>query len=253
MNDTLFSLQGYIKVALRLSNGRPGPLHWLGNVPEATLALNQESVDKNESFSGERSQIGRLNTGRTCVFSGTLDYWSAKNMALGLYAEPSVITASSVTGELLPPGLLAGDVVQLNHAFASALVLTDSTPVTPLVVDTDDFRLIGHGDNQVEIITPGAYVQPFKAAYSKAAVDNLAIFATLPPERYIVFDGINTETGEPILIDLYKGRFDPFGSIALINQEYGNLPFQASILRDSVAAIDPTLGGFGRIRTRQPT
>lgn len=253
MSQSLFSLQGHIKVALRDAQGRPGPLHWLGNVPEATLALNQEAVDKSESFTGQRHQIGRLNTGRTAVLSGTMDYWSVKNMALGLYGTPSVIAGSSVTGEELPDGLLVGEVVQLNHAFATDLVLTDSTPVTPLVVDTEDFRLIGHGLNQVEILGLGAYVQPFVAAYTKASVDNLAIFTAPAPERYVVFDGINTETGEAVLIDLYRGRFDPFQNVGLIHAEYGSLPFQAAILYDAISAVDPVLGGFGRMRSKVPT
>ncbi len=244
---TLFSLQGYLSVATLLPNGTIGKLRWLGNVPEATLALGTESTDKNESFSGKRLQIGRLQTGITAAFNYTMDYWSSANLALAFNAEETAIAASTVTGEEFPADLAAGDRVRLDHPFVSSLVITDSATPTPATVAGANYRVVGHSDSVVEIITPGAFTQPFKAAYAYEAATNLVLFSKIGAAVYLQFDGINTETNEPLLIDLWKVRHNPVSELGLINTEYGNLPMTSAVLFDAARSLDASLGGFGRM------
>lgn len=247
---TLFSLQGFLRVAPIAPNGTIGKLRWLGNVPEATLALGTETTDKNESFSGKRLQIGRLETGTTAGFNYTMDYWSSANLALAFNAEESVIAASTVTGETFPSALAAGDQVRLDHPFVSSLVITDSATPTPATVPGTHYRLVGHSENVVEILNAGSYLQPFRAAYAYAAANNLVLFSRIGSNVYLQFDGINTETGESVLIELWKVRHDPVSEMALINTEYGSLSMTSAVLFDSTRAQDPVLGGFGRMLQR---
>jgi hypothetical protein len=243
----LFSLQGVIKAAI-MANGKPGKLLDLGYVPEATLALAQQTETKSESRTGQRLQVGEMVTGRTGTLSGIFDSWDPRNLALGLHSTPLDIAAGSVTGEEFPTGLVAGDEIALDEAFAEDLVLTDSAG-TPATVGVDKYELIGHSTNQVRLLDVAGFTQPFVAAYDYGAATNLAIFSQPAPERWIIFDGINTETNEPVLIDLYRGKFAPFANIGLIHAGYGNLPFTASLLADVSKAADAQLGMFGRIRT----
>lgn len=244
---SLFSLQGYFNIAPILAGGAIGPLRWLGNVPEATLALGAESVDKIESYSGKRLQMGRLTTGVTAALNVTLDEWSAANLALAYQATVADIAASSVTGEDFPPGLLAGDLVRLDHPFASSLVITDSATPTPATVPGTNYSLEGHGKNRVRILDPGAFVQPFNAAYSYEAAKNVVLFSQIGVPVYLQFDGINTETNEPVLMEFWRTRFDPVSEVGLINAEYGNLPLAGAVLYDQTKEADPLLGGFGRM------
>lgn len=246
---TLFSLQGYLRIADLLPGGEIGPLRWLGNVPEATLQLNTDSTDKKEDFTGQRLQIGRLQTGLTAAFNYTMDYWSAPNLALGFNASQSTIAPGTVTGEVFPADLVVGNQVRLDHPFVSALSITDSGG-TPATVSEADYRLVGHSDNVVEILNLGSYVQPFKAAYGYAEASNLVLFSRLGASVYLQFDGINTETDEPVLLELWKVRHDPIKELALINKEYGSLGMTAAVLYDATRAIDPVLGGFGRMLER---
>ena len=248
---SLFSLQGYVRVGSIGANGKPGKLRWLGNVPEASLALSTSNSDKNESFSGKRLQLGRLATGTTAQFNMTMDEWSAENLALAFQASVADIAASTVTGEAFPTGLVVGDQVRLDHAFASSLVLTDSASGSPATVDPSHYALVGHSGAVVEIRNLASYVQPFKAAYSHAAVQNLALFSAPSREVYLQFDGINTETNEPVLLDLWRVRFDPVSNLPLINAEYGNLPMAASVLYDPTKALDAALSGFGRLQLKK--
>lgn len=246
---SLFSLQGYFNVAPILPGGGIGPMRWLGNVPEATLALGSDAVDRMESFSGKRVQYGRLGTGVTAAMNITMDEWSAANLALAFQASVSDIAASTVTGEVFPDDLVVGDLVRLDHPFASSLVITDSTG-TPVTVDPAHYGLEGHSKSRVRIKDLATYTQPFKGAYSYEAVKNIALFSQLGVPVYLQFDGINTETNEPVLMELWRNRFDPVSELGLINAEYGNLPLTSAVLFDPTKEADTLLGGFGRMIQR---
>lgn len=250
---SLFSLQGRIHVGLRLSTGQPGALSWVGNVPEATLSLATETTEKTESFSGQRLPYGRLQTSKSGTFNMTMDEWSLKNLALGLYGASANTATGSVTDEEFPAGLVAGDQIRLDRPYASSLVIEDSagSPVT-LVAGTN-YRLMGHNDSMVEITDPAALTQPFLASYSYAAYDTIGAFSQTSPERYVVFDGINTETGEAVLIDMYRVRFDPISELGLINAEYGSLAMAGSLLFDELNNTGGQEAGFFRLRQRTPT
>lgn len=250
MKNTLFSLQGYLRAALLDASGNIGALWWFGNVPDATLELDSSVVDKTDSYTGQRLQIGRLPTGTTAKLSMTMDEWSTANMALAFNASPSDIIAGTVTGEVFPASLEAGDLVRLDHPFASSLVVTDSN-ATPATVDVSKYALEGHGENIVRIIDPTSYTQPFKGAYSYAAAENLVLFSRPSQKVFVQFDGINTETGDPVVIDLWRAQFDPVKSLGLIHKEYGSLAMTAAVLYDVTRASDPALGGFGRMLTKK--
>lgn len=246
----LFSLQGYIFIGSRLETGKPGPMFWVGNVPEATLSLAQESETKNESFSGNRLPYGELNTGRSGTFNFTMDEWSPRNAALGLYSTPLEVEGSSATGEAFPEGLVAGDHVRLEHPYASALTITDSAvdPV-PLVAGTN-YRTVGHNESIIEILDVDGFTQPFSAAYTYATYTNLEVFTQKAVERYVVFDGIDTVSGNPVLVDLYRVNINPVENLGLIHAGYGSLPMTASVLYDPLNLDQSAAGGFFKIRQK---
>ncbi|HBO0844475.1 TPA: hypothetical protein NID24_006616, partial [Pseudomonas aeruginosa] len=49
-----------------------------------------------------------------------------------------------------------------------------------------------------------------------------------------------------VLVDLFRCKFNPVGTLAMIHEEYGNLPLTGSVLYDPLNAGDPMLGGYGR-------
>lgn len=249
---SLISLQGYIRIGTRLVTGKPGPLYWAGNVPEATLQIAEETTDKNESFSGQRLSYGRLSTAKTGTFQGTFDEWSLKNLALGLYAAPLNTATSSVSDEAFPSALIAGDQIRLARPYASSLVIEDSAGSPATLTAGTHYRLVGHNASIVEFINVASFTQPFLASYTYAAYDSLEVFTQSAPEKYVVFDGINTETGEGVLIDIYRARFSPFSDLGIIHTEYGGLPFSAAVLFDSLNVDGNGLGGFFRYTQKTP-
>ncbi len=250
MSQTLFSLQGYIRIGERLPNGQPGALHWVGNVPEASIALEQESTTKNESFSGQRLPYGRLNTARSGRIEMTLDEWSTKNMAMGLYAQELAVSADDTSGETFPEGLIVGDQVRLAHPYASNLVIVDSDGSPETLTAGTHYRVIGHNDSIVEILDLDTFTQPLVAAYDYDAYEELDVFTEAAQDRYVIFDGINTETGAAVIMDLYRVSFDPFSNLGLIHAEYGQLPMTGEILFDPLNVDAQGRGGFYRLRQK---
>ena len=244
---SLFSLQGYVHIGARLVTGKPGVLPWVGNAPECKLALKTATTDKNESYSGSRLQIGRLQRDKTATITLSLDEFSLANLAMGLYGDVTNIVSGTVTAEPLPPGLVAGDSVKLDNPFVTSVVIHDSA-VAPVLVDASKYRVerAGRG-GLITMLDVTGFTQPFTADYSYASKNNLAMFSAAPKQRYFMLDGVNTEDDTPVIVELYKVQFDPISEAPLINPDYGTLQMVGSALADPLAAVDPLLGQFGRM------
>lgn len=246
----LFSFQGRVLIGLRDANGKPLSLQWVGDVDPCQIKLSTTTDDVFESYTGFRQQIGRMVKQTKCDMSMTFKQWSTNALAVALYAQATTVTGGTVTGEVVPT-VVAGDNVKLAQNGVSALALTDSA-ATPLTVPPANYQLMQsaqatNNNGVVQINNVGTFTQPFKAAYSYVGATNLALFTTPAPERYFMLDGVDTETGNPVLVRLYKLRLDPISQLDVINDGYGTLPVAGSVLYDPLNASDATLGGFGRI------
>lgn len=243
MSD-LFSFQGKIYLGERSAQGKLLKPTWVGNSPTTTVQMQTETTNKTESFSGNRLPYGRLRRGKTATINLTLDEWLLQTLILGLHGKSVPVTSGTVTAETLPTGLVAGDLVRLDHNFVSGVALTDSagTPATvPHTVESANSGLIKLG-------TLTGLTEPYKAAYSYADAQGLSIFAEAPPERWLFLDGINTENGRPVLVDLYRVSFDPISELGLIHDEYGQLSMTGSVLYDPLNANGSTMHGFGSMQ-----
>jgi len=245
---SLFSFQGKVYAGERLANGKLSKPIWMGNVPTMTLQMSTESTNKTESFSGNRLQYGRLQRGKTATLNLAFDEFLPNNIALALWASELAVVTGTVTGEAFETGLVAGDHVKLDHPFASSIVITDSAGGSPATLTLDThYEVVSGNAGLIKLLDVASFTQPFNAAYSYAARDSFTLFTSAPPERYIMLDGINTETNEPVIVTLYRCKFDPVSDLGLIHEEYGQFPLTGSVLYDTVNAADANLGGFGRI------
>ncbi|MCP4469007.1 MAG: hypothetical protein GY942_26855 [Aestuariibacter sp.] len=244
---SLFSFQGKVYAGERLSSGKLSKPIWMGNVPTMTLQMSTESTNKTESFSGNRLQYGRLQRGKTATLNLTFDEFLPQNVALALWATELSVTTGTASAEVFETGLAVGDHVKLDNPFVSSVVVTDAAGSPATLVEDTDYEIVSANSGLIKILDLGAYTQPFEAAYSFGARDSFTMFTNAPPERYILLDGINTETNEPVVVTLYRCKFDPVSDLGLINDEYGQFQLAGSVLYDTVNAADANLGGFGRI------
>ncbi len=242
-----FSFQGKVYLGARLAGGKPGALRWVGDAPRCDVSLSTDSETRRESYSGQRLTSARLQRGSDAEVALTLNWANAENLALGLYGEVNTVAAGSVTGELLPTGLIAGDIVALDHGGVSSLVVTDSNGTPATLTAGTHYALDSENGGVIRIISPASFTQPFKAAYSHTESQDVTMFTTKPPERYLLLDGINTLDGSPVKVRLYRVQFDPASSIPMINDSFGQLELSGAALYDDEASLDDELGGFGKI------
>jgi hypothetical protein len=247
MND--YSLQGKVWLGTRLSSGKCGALKWLGDNSELSLKLTTDKSERTESWSGNRLTSAVLQKAKKAEISLKPNQLNSTVLALALYATVNAIAAGTVTAEPLPAGLLVGDTVVLDHQNSSAWAITDSTGTPKTLVKDTDYKVESAAASLITLLTLGTppWVEPVKAAYSYAAAVDLAMFTAPIPERYLVFDGINTLTSERVLLRLYRCQLDPVSDLALISSDLGEMSLGGSVLFDTVNAADATLGGFGKI------
>lgn len=247
-----FSFQGRIELGDLLPGGKPSRMIWVGDQSSCDLSFNTENTDRTETYSGQRLQSARLRTGTTVELNLVLRYGTAHNLQLGLYATPNNVASSSVVDELLPEGLTAGDRIVLARAANVAdLSIEDSdTPATELTAGTH-YVLEDPHSGVVRLLDVSSLEQPLKASYDHDGFVSLPMFTANPPERYLYLNGINTVSGERVRLHIYRVQFNPFETLGLIHPEFGELPLSGTALFNSETAMDPTLGGFGRIEVPQ--
>lgn len=244
MADFYFSGQGIVYAAIRDANGKPGKLYDMGNCPEMKVSLKTDVSVKKEARTGFRLPVKRLNKGNEAEISLTLEEFTLDNLALALYGQVITKAAGTVTGEVLPTGLAAGDRVQLANPKVSTVVVKDSagTPATLALgtnytVDPDPGHLL--------IVSPGALIQPFKADYSFASSKKMGAFTQAAPERMIILEGMNTlDNNRRVRVTIFKSLMDPASDLGFIQDDYAKLDLKGSVLADGLRLTTDPLGQF---------
>ncbi len=247
---SLFSFQGKAYIAERDANGKPAALRWPFNVPTLQLSLSTTVKQHQESYTGQRIEDGRLITAKTAGITLELEDFNADNLALALYGSKSSVTGATVTAEALPDTLVSGDYAALEFANVSTLTITDSATSTPVdLVEGTDYVIESAAGGIIKFLNVASFTQPFNVNYTYGDASNVAMFTAPIPEKYIVFDGINTVDNSAARVRLYRCQFDPLSQLDLIGTDYGKMQLKGSVLYDTLNAKDPLLGGFGRIET----
>ena len=248
-----FSGQGKLLVATRGSNGKPGVFRYVGNVPSLKVSLSVDKIQHHESVSGQRLLDFQMVKENKATIDFDLEEFSSENLALALYgtklAKPS--SPVTVTAEVLPTMAL-GDYARLDNPNVTAVVVTDSTPTTPLtpVLGTDYVVESGPHGTIHWIADPTPFVQPFNVSYSSAGADSVAFFSQAVPERWFRFEGLNTAdtvNASKVLIEVYRVILDPMKELDLINDDLAKFAMSGSALYDQTAVLDASLGPFGRL------
>lgn len=253
--NSLFSLQGRFSTVKRKKDGSLdlSTKTWLGNVEEATLEVSVDKEEKKESFSGQRGVYGTIITGKTITLNMTLDEWLPEVLALSLYGKQLSIKSKNIKDEIFPT-VSVDERIQLDNLFISDLTITDSAPTPQTLVEGKDYEVVSYTSGDIKIIDPATFTQPFKASYTSSDATSLAIFSEVQaPERFLIFEGIDTQNNKEVYAELYRVQFDPTSSFGLINESFGTLPLSGSLLIDSARLTNDELGGYARIVTKEPS
>ena len=239
-SETYYYGQGKVYLARRLPNGKPGATRWIGDVSALSLALTVERVSHKESYSSNRGTVRSFISSQDGTLTATWHDLSAENLAIVLYGEQVAIPAGTVTGELLPAGIVAGERYVLDHQ------RVDDVVIGTLVEGTD--YEVDYTYGAVTFLT--AQTTAPSVNYIYAGSVNTTLFTKKPIDLFLRFEGINlAEGGAAKVLELYKISFSPAAALALIQGDtsLAALETTATVLYDTARPDDPLIGRFGRV------
>ena len=249
MPDTLvnhyYSGQGSFYVGERDANGRPTGLRRMGNIPEASVSIEVTKFEHKESESGQRAVDLVIVQERQGTFSLTVENMTLANLAMGFWGK----TVNVVEGEHEETVQVFTDArTPLKHpnikmttgdpSLPTIVVQSDSE--TPVTYDLDDDYWVD-AEKGVLWINPDGDINDGDSVvvtYTTAGYDSMIAFTETSMERFIRFEGINTVTNKPVIVELYRAQLDPLQDYGLINEELGSMTLNGNLLYDAVQEGD---------------
>lgn len=244
-----FSGQGRVYIGARDLNGKPQGLSYVGNVPDLKLSLSVETLEHQESISGQRLTDLQLIKAKKGEFACTLEELIPVNLGLALYGTTTDQVSGTVTAESLPNPVTPGSLYLLARQNVTDVVVRDAS-VTPQTLPADQYSLnAGFGSLVIQDKTTGGpYVEPFKVDYAYGAAQVTALFTQPLPERWVRFEGLNTADGNrEVVIDLYRVAINPAKELSVITDALLKFELSGQVLADTLKPASGELGQFGRV------
>ena len=246
-----YSGQGRVLTAKRSALGRALQFALFADCSAVKMPLSADTTDIYEDMTGNKVLAAQIPGQKKSSLTITCKQFTKTSAALGFYSDPISLTTGTVTGEQLPADLQPGDEIGLEHGNVSELVITDSTGTPKTLTKDTQYKensLVFGNVGMLQDKTAGTYQEPLFAAYSYGAADSFPMFTKTPEERYIRIEGLNAaENNAPVLIEVYRGKVQPFASIDWIGQSAANQDLTVGCLFDSLNAADANYGGFARV------
>lgn len=175
-----------------------------------------------------------------------------KKFAIGMLGTvvAQEVSPSAVTAEVLPDGLVNGDIVFLgglerNRNITSPVITDSATAPTSMVLDTD--YTLDAGSGKVTFLDVSGAVQPFLASYSKQNPAFVSFLSAAQKEYKLDFEAINTvENNQEGGIEIYRIRFDPATNADFLSDDAQLMELVGTMLADPSKPIDSEFGQFGR-------
>ena len=226
-----------------------GMWRWIGDVSSLKLALEIEHVEHKESYSGQKALARSFPIGKTATLTAILHSLEIDNLALTLFGKSLSTPGSTVTGEVLPNNMKAGDIAMLAHQGVSNVAITDSAGGAA-TLDPKHYNVSPHGTFELLSLPVPPPTQPFKAAYTYAATKAVGMFTAPQPLVALRYDGINlAENGAPVVFELYRVGTDPLKELPFVTDgnSVAGMEISGGVLIDPTKPANGDMGQFGRI------
>ena len=238
-----FSGQGRVFIGARTSSGNPAGLNFVGNVPDLKVSLSVETLEHQESQSGQRLTDLQIIKGKKGEFACTLEELIQTNLELSLYGSTTTVTSGTVTDEPVIATAELGKLYLLGKQNVSSVVIKAGAAA---VADTKYTVNAKHGSIQFNDIT--GVTGAITASYSYGASSATAMFTQPLPERWVRFEGLNTaDSNKEVVIDLYRVAINPAKELSVITSDLLKFELSGQVLADLTKSASGELGQFGRI------
>lgn len=249
------SFQGEIFLAERSTGGNPIlPYESIGDANVFDVGNSVDKLTIKESISGFRKTAVSVITGQENT--GTINFRSIKPenfaiMALGLVID---VVGATISNEAFPPGLAEGDILFLDKpGKVTAISLVDSAGAPTTMILGTHFEHNGYGQIRLKDLT--GLTQPLKAtSYTVVAIKRVPIQVQSPPERALLFEGVNTAefnadgSFKRVRLIYYRVRFNPVESFSWIQESDAlSTPMKIDILDDPTKVQSATQSKTGEL------
>jgi|SRR5688572_4356910 len=244
----LFSGQGPVFHAERDGSGNPVNFAWFGNAPDASIGLSTDTLTHKESYTGNRTTDARIITELTATIAITIDDFKEANFAVASYGAAAAVSGGAVTGEAVLSSVpVVGERYALKATGRVSAVTLYGNAVT---ISGTKYTVDASGVIVFSDIS--GIAAPITADYTNAASRQVGVFKTAPPEKHIRVDGYNTARTvssdfERVVMDAFKCRMDPLETLGMINDEFGTMVLNGSVLVDTTKAAASATGQFMRL------
>ncbi|MGC3818646.1 hypothetical protein [Acinetobacter sp. G11] len=238
-NSNVISLQGELHLA-KMVSGVPAALLPVGSTPELQIAISIESTDHYESKTGLRSKDAVLYKQTGVAISGTIEEVTKENLELILSGKSIEIPEAQLT-DINIGTVQAGAMIDLGQRNLSNVAFKDSSDVA---ITSDKYVLDAvYGT----VVFNEAIVGPVKFSAKAGAKTRTTIANNIGSEYRILFKGIDTLTGDKVVMTLWRVKFSPDTEFDLIHEDFGSYSIEGEALADISKANDAELSVFGHI------
>ena len=238
-----FSGQGRVFIGARDTNGNPQGLTFVGNVPDLKVSLSVETLEHQESQSGQRLTDLQLIKTKKGEFACTLEELIPTNLELALYGSTTAVTSGTVTDEAVITTAETDKLYLLARQNVSSVVVkAGSTTVASTKYTVNE----KHGSIRFTDLT--GVTGAITASYSYGLANVTAMFTQPLPERWVRFEGLNTaDANREVVIDLYRVAINPTKDLSVIGTELMKFELSGQVLADLTKVASGALGQFGRL------
>ncbi|MEL6493564.1 MAG: hypothetical protein AAFQ41_00390 [Cyanobacteria bacterium J06623_7] len=247
----LFSGQGKVYIAKRNELGFPDEdgFEFLGNCTKLMTKAEVQVVKHNETQTGKNSVDKRFEKAQEVKIESTFDEIRKAALERYLYGSTQEVAANTVTAEGLKAKLgREVPIAQIPDQSTTPVSITDTGGATTYTLGTD---YVISPTGMVRFPETGSAItdgQDLEINYEARAERITTAFTSDNEDFYLRFDGLNrAEDNAPVVIELYKSRFDPSG-LEAINDEFATYDLNGDVLFDECHVEDSLYGGFMRIR-----
>jgi hypothetical protein len=238
-NSNVISLQGELHLA-KMVGGVPAALLPVGSTPELQIAVSTDSTDHYESKTGLRSKDAVLYKQTGVAISGTIEEVTKENLELILSGKSIEIPEAQLT-DIDLGSVQVGAMIDLGHRNLSDVAFKDSSDAA---IDAGKYLLDSVFGT---VIFNEAVNGPIKFSAKAGAKTRTTIANNIGNEYRILFKGIDTLTGDKVVLMLWRVKFSPDTEFDLIHEDFGSYSIEGEALADISKANDTELSIFGHI------
>lgn len=183
----------------------------------------------------------------------TLSYSEVEDLKFAIGVLGQVNAAQSpgtVTDEVLPDGLVAGDVYFLGglerHRAITGLTVDDSDSPANTAAVTTNYTLDA-ASGRLTIVSIVGLTQPLKVSYGYTDPASVSLLSVAQKQYVLFFEFFNlVGANDEGSLELYNVRFDPAQNMDFVSEDIQVMELTGTMLVDSSKPVDALLGQFGR-------